>query len=425
MTGRRPVRIVLVGGGYAGLFAYRALAARTAATQTEITLVSADDCHNFHGFTGEVVAGLLPPAVTRTPLRKVLPRANFLHGSVTRVDRGRRTVVIVPASGGAARELTYDHLVVGCGAREALDSIPGMAAHGFTLRAPGELDRWLEHLSGLQGRSTGLRAVDSRPVVIAGGGMAGVEIAAAAADRIRAVGAENPVLLVHSGPVLLPGVRADRPAVAARAERELERLGVRVLLGAAVTAIDEDSITLLDGRRLPAVAVLATTGQRPVTLPGLESLPHDERGALVTDPTLAVAPGIWAAGDAARVAHPRSGTPVAANALWAIKAGNRLGRNLARVVNGRRPRAFGYLGLGQAMAFGIGRSATELYGFPIPGVAGWLLRLGFFLRFMPQRRRAAAVVTALVSLPWRGRFTGPPTVREVHDLPTAVAVPAA
>ena len=136
----------------------------------------------------------------------------------------------------------------------------------------------------------------------------------------------------------------------------------------------------------------------------VQELAHDRFGRLVTDGSLRVAPGIWAAGDAARVAHPTTGDPVPANALWAIKAGDHLGRNLSRVSDNRRPRDFSYRGLGQAMGFGIGRSATELYGVPINGAAGWILRLAFFLRFMPSRRRAVGVVLALLSLAVSGRF---------------------
>jgi NADH dehydrogenase len=192
--------------------------------------------------------------------------------------------------------------------------------------------------------------------------------------------------------------------VAARADRELVRLGVQVRTGRWITAVDDEGVQLSDGSYLRAAAVLGTIGQIPVALPGLESLPHDSSGRLITHATLLVAPGVWAAGDTARVTHPRTGKPVPANALWAIKAGGQLGRNVSRVVVGRRPKPFAYRGLGLAIAFGFGRSATEMYGIPIPGMVGWLLRLGFFLRFMPQRRRAASVVTALLRVPFRGRF---------------------
>lgn len=406
-----PIRVVMIGGGYATLHAYRSLVRRVGSAATfTITVVSADDHHNFHGFTGEVVAGLLPIAVTRTPLSEVLPRASFVHGRVLRVNLAQRVVIVQDVGGGAEHRYSYDQLIVGAGAREPVDRIPGMAENGYTLRAPGEFPRFLGRLASV---ADGGSADGSRPgtcgsaehpaVVIVGGGMAGVELAAAVADRLRASKVQNPVVLVHSGSAVLPGLRAEQPAVAARADLELARLGVRVQTGVSVIAVQQNGVELSDGTSLPAAAVLGTIGQRPDSLPGLESLPHDDCGRLITDPTLLVAPGVWAAGDAARVCHPRSGRPVAANALWAIKAGGHLGRNISRVAGRMEPRPFRYRGLGMAMAFGVGRSAAELYGIPILGLPGWLLRLGFFLRFMPQRRRAVSVVTGLLLLPLRGR----------------------
>jgi NADH dehydrogenase len=406
-----PIRVVMIGGGYATLHAYRSLVRRVgSAGILTITVVSADVHHNFHGFTGEVVAGLLPLAVTRTPLTEVMPRARVVHGRVVRVDLAQRAVIVQDVSDGAEHRYGYDQLIVGAGAREPVERIPGMAEYGFTLRAPGEFPRFLGRLASVADGESADRPAPGTPsiaqppaVVIVGGGLAGVELAAAAADRLRASKVRHPVVLVHSGSAVLPGLRAEQPTVAARADLELARLGVRVHTGVSVVAVQQNSVELSDGSSLPAAAVLGTIGQRPDSLPGLESLPHDEGGRLITDPTLLVVPGVWAAGDAARICHPQTGQPVAANALWAIKAGGHLGRNISRVAGRMAPKPFRYRGLGMAMAFGVGRSAAELYGIPILGLPGWLLRLGFFLRFMPQRRRAMSVVTGLLLLPLRGR----------------------
>lgn len=406
MSGQRPVRIVMLGGGYVTVHAYRAIAARRRGRAVQVSVVSADDCHNFHGFTGEVTAGLLPLELTRTPLSQLLSGAEFVHGRVVRVDRTDRLVRVEPVDGTPTFSIGYDQLIVATGGREPLDLLPGIAEHGYTLRAPGEFERLLVRLATVV--SAGDKASPmGEAVAIVGGGMAGVELAAAIADRLRSAGAKNPVLLLHSGRAILPGLRGEHPRVAARADRELARLGVQVRCNAAVVGVVGGGIILADGESVPVAAVLATTGQRAVVIPGLEGLPRDRSGRLIADAKLSVAPAIWTAGDAARVCHPTTGAPVAANALWAIKAGRVLGRNVSRVVNGRRPRALRYRGLGQAMAFGIGRSATELYGIPIPGVLGWVLRLGFLLRFMLQRNRAVRVLGALLSLPRRGRFDLP------------------
>ncbi|KQY22208.1 hypothetical protein ASD16_16425 [Cellulomonas sp. Root485] len=370
-------RVVLLGGGYVTLHAYGAIVRRLRGElrrgEVEIVVISADTVHNFHGFTGEVVAGLLPIGLTQTPLTEAMPKARVLHARVTHVDVVARTVSF---TGG---DLTYDALVVGTGGREPLDAVDGLTGHGLTLRGPGDLADLLQRV----------RVIDG-PVVVVGGGLAGVELAAALAART------TQVVLVQSADRVVPALHAEQPRLAARCTRELTRLGVDVRTGVRVAAVDDGSVTLSDGSVVPTHVVLATTGQRAVALPGLESLPRDDRGRLVTTRDLLVAPDVWSAGDAASVAHPRSGLPVTSNALWAIKAGDQVGRNVARALRGRAGRPFRYLGLGQAASFGVGRGVADLYGFPLTGWLAWLMRVGFFLRFMPSRSRAVRVPGELV-----------------------------
>ncbi|KQR17527.1 NAD(P)/FAD-dependent oxidoreductase [Cellulomonas sp. Leaf334] len=370
-------RVVMLGGGYVTLHAYGAIVRRLRGElrrgEVEIVVISADTVHNFHGFTGEVVAGLLPIGLTQTPLAEAMPKARVLHARVTHVDLTTRTVRF---TGG---ELTYDALVVGTGGREPLDAVDGLAGNGLTLRGPGDLADLLQRV----------RVVDA-PVVVVGGGLAGVELAAALAARVAQV------VLVQSADRVVPALHAEHPRLAARCTAELTRLGVDVRTGVRVDAVDDDSVTLSDGSEIRTHVVLATTGQRAVALPGLDSLPRDDRGRLVTTRDLLVAPDVWSAGDAASVAHPRSGLPVTANALWAIKAGDQVGRNVAHTLRGRAGKPFRYLGLGQAASFGVGRGVADLYGFPLTGWVAWLMRVGFFLRFMPSRGRAVRVPGELV-----------------------------
>lgn len=404
-------RIVLLGGGYVTLHAYtelvRRLGRRIRRGEVELVIVSADDCHSFHGFTGEVVAGILPFERTRTPLTEACPLATFVHGTVTRVDPVGRTVTLTRARGGATEQLPYDELVVGTGGREPLVTVPGLAEHGFPLRGPGEIEALVDHLRGLLDGTCPRYAVAPPPmsrhrVVVAGGGIAGAELAAAVAEL---GGGRLEVLLVHSGDRILPGLRESRPRLAEQAEHELDRLGVRILLGARLWEVTPTGALLRlgagpqAGQLVPVEGtVLGTIGQAPVQLPGLEALVRDARGRLVTRPDLSVHDHVWAAGDAARVLHPVTGEPVPANALWAMKAGAHLGRSLARHLEGRPTRPFAYRGLGQAASFGLGRSVADIYGVELTGAVAWVLRMGFFLRFMPSRRTAAAVVGDLLSL---------------------------
>lgn len=413
-------RVVLLGGGYVTLHAYAALAARLGGMlrrgEVELVVITADRSHSYHGFTGEVLAGLLPYERTRTPVARACPKARVEHGVVVSVDRDRRTLTWLPAGETTTRVLGWDHLVVGLGGREPSGHVPGLDEHGWTLRGPGDIRRLAARVEQLteapdedaldpaghapapRGYATAAREDSPAPredatapredaplVVVAGGGLAGVELAAAIADRGRGrLRAE----VVQGGATLVPEFAESQPRLARRVEEELDRLGVGVRCGVRVVEVGPEHATLSDGTVLASAAVIATTGQRAVRLPGLGDGLRDLRGRLVTAPDLSVVDGVWAAGDAARVAHPVTGEPVAANALWAIKAGRHVGANVARTIAGRPTRPFRYRGLGRAASFGLGRSVAELYGVPFTGVVAWLLRLVFFLRFMPDRRVA-------------------------------------
>ncbi|HET8969621.1 MAG TPA: FAD-dependent oxidoreductase [Candidatus Nanopelagicales bacterium] len=404
-------RVVLLGGGYVTLFAYRALMHRLGQQvrdgRLEIVVVSPDDAHSFHGFTGDVIAGILPFERTRTPLAQIMPHARILHARAVRIDRRERLVEIERVDDGVRSDLSYSALVVGTGGREPVGRVPGMADHGRTLRGPGDIRALADRVAAIA--SAPADSLDRRVVVI-GGGLAGTELAAATADR-GAGGVQ--VTLVHSGARLLPEFD-DQPRLRARAEAELARLGVAVRTGVRVVRVTEDAVLLDDGTLLRAGTVIATVGQAPVAVAGLEEF-RDERGRLAVAPDLSVTAAIWAAGDAARVVRPGTTEPVPANALWAIKAGAHAGANVAAHLRGELglagrvgavARPFTYRGLGRAASYGLGRSVCELYGIPFTGAVAWLLRLVFFLRFMPSRRRALAVVGDLAARGGRARATG-------------------
>ena len=402
-------RIVLLGGGYVTLHSYtqivRRLGARVRGGDVEIVIVSADDAHSFHGFTGEVLAGILPFERTRTPLREVCPRARLIHARVVAIDADARTVGYELVADGSRGELGYDHLVVGTGGREPATSVPGLAQHGFLLRGPGDVETLATRLrqASTLGRSLGratsplVTSVPARRVVVVGGGLTGVEMAAAVADLGTCSSGGLRVELVHSGDALLPELRACQPRLARRAEAELRRLGVRVRLGVRLAQVTSEGARLSDGTFLRAHTVIGAIGQRAVRIPGLDADLRDESGRLRTDADLRVRDGVWAAGDAALVGHCRTAEPVPTNALWAIKGGAHVGANVARTILGRSTRPFAYRGLGQAASFGLGRSIADLYGVPFTGGVAWALRMAFFLRFMPSRRRTLQVVGDLAA----------------------------
>ncbi|GAA1956404.1 NAD(P)/FAD-dependent oxidoreductase [Microbacterium deminutum] len=379
--GDRMTRIVLLGGGYVTLHAYSSLVRRLGREvrrgDVEIVVISADRAHRFHGFTGELLAGMIDRDRLATPLEEAMPLARIIIGRAVDIDTGLRRVSYVTGDDASLVTVGYDHLVVGTGAREPTAEVAGLGRHGFTLRGPDEIGILADRLAAEPGA----------PVVVAGGGVAGVELAAAIADR------GHPVTLVHSAARVLCEWD-DQPRLVARAEVELSRAGVTVLTATRLVGVTSSTALLSDGASLESHRVVATTGQRPVRIPGLDRW-RDDRGRLRTQRSLRVTSGVWAAGDAAQVWNPVTRHPVPAVALWAIKGGDHIGRSIARELRGRRARRFRYRGLGRAASFGLGKGIAELNGIPLTGAFAWLLRLVFFLRFMPSRRRAAGVVSDL------------------------------
>jgi NADH:ubiquinone reductase (H+-translocating) len=285
------------------------------------------------------------------------------------------------------------------------------------VKQPAELAALRNHVVGLLERASAVGDPATRErlltLVIAGGGFSGVEMCAAMAELFAVAQRQSPVLgqarprrvLVHAGHALLPQLRPRYRKLAGYAAARLAAYGVEVRLGIRLAAVTAEGALLSDGTAIVSDTVIATVGQGLRPLPGTEGLPRDAANRLLTDDALHVQgeSHLWAGGDAAHVVHYRTGEPCPSNALWAIKHGERLGDNIARAIQGKQVRTFRYPGLGQAASLGIGKGAVELYGLQFTGWIGWLMRLGFFLYFMPSRRQALRFLSDWLLLPFGGR----------------------
>ena len=212
-------------------------------------------------------------------------------------------------------------------------------------------------------------------------------------------------MLIHSGSELLPELRPRFRRLARYAHDRLVQYGIDIRTGTRVDKVLDSGVVLADGTMISAELVIATLGQRPVRIPGTEQLVHTAEGRIRTDGYLRVPGqyGVWAGGDVAAVPHLVSGDICPPNALWAIKHGTFIGRNVARTLRGRGPLRFSYLGLGRAGSLGVGKGVLHLYGIQFTGRLAWVLRASLFLRFMPSRRRAVGTTRELVALLRPGR----------------------
>lgn len=377
MTDRavRP-RVVIVGGGFGGLEAARALGRADA----EVTLIDRQNHHTFQPLLYQVATATLTPSDIAWPIRRILrDQANVrvLMAEVAGVDVGARCVKT------ADGDFPYDYLVLATGATHAY-----FGHDDWAIFAPG-LKR-IEDATGIRRRI--LTAFEKAELaqspeeraalttfVIVGGGPTGVEMAGAIADMahkalprdFRRVDPDaSRILLIEAGPRILSTFPASQSAYAQRA---LEKMGVEVLTGQAVTDIVAGGVAV-DGRMIPAGAVIWAAGVKASDAAKWLGAPADRAGRVQVEPDLSVAghPEIFVVGDTASILAFK-GAPVPGVGPAAKQMGEHAGRIIAAQIAGKpAPGAFVYKHPGDLATVGRKSAIVKLPGLALTGLIGWL-----------------------------------------------------
>lgn len=388
-------RIVIVGGGYAGLHAFaqikKRLGARLRSGEVTLTLVARDPYHTYHGWTGEVISGRLSVRSTLTILPTLL-RGDYVEGEVDTIDPDRQVVALTTPDG-EHRELPYDHVLVATGSRDPFTRIPGLREHGWCLKNTRDMQRLIDHLDTF----TGTR------VAVVGGGMAGAEMSSALRERFRRLGRDVSVELITSGETLFDQLRPRFGKLAETGTRILEDQGITIRRNTRVVAIGEHGPVLDNGDFILADLTVVAAGVEFSPVPGLGHLASTDKGRYIADRYLRAgnADNIWVAGDIAEVARPFGEGSCPVDALWAMKEGELAGANIARAVLGREPKPFSFRGLGQAAGLASGSGISELYGMTFRGRLAWIIRVGYFAWYMPRRTDGANAMRLLLA-DWAG-----------------------
>ncbi len=402
MAAREPVRIVVLGGGFGGLYAALELERGLARTPgVEVTLVCRDNFHLFTPMLHEVAASDLDFTDIVNPLRKLLRRVRLFVGEIEAIDLASRRVHVSHGDEHHHHELPYDQLVLALGSITNFAGLPGLAERALTMKSLGDAillrNRLIENLETADFEcSAGVRA-PLCTVVVAGGGFAGVETLAAVNDFARAALPFYPnlgamslrMVLVHSGDVILPELG---PRLGTYAQQKLAQRGVELRLRSRVVAVRDDGITLGDGTEIATRMIVWTAGTAPNPL--LAGLPcAKERGRVRTDACLRVPewPGVWALGDCAQVPDPEGGfyPPTAQHAL---RQGARVARNIAATLRGEPPRPFAFSTLGHLAAIGRRTGVARILGFQFSGFLAWWLWRTIYLAKLPRLEKKLRVM---------------------------------
>jgi NADH dehydrogenase len=370
---------VILGGGFGGLTAARAL--------TKIADVTVVDRHNFQTFLPLLyqvsTAGLAADHVAY-PIRGALRKtgAKFRMASPISIDHKNKQVKL-----DSSELLDFDHLIIALGSTTADFGIPGVnefalgmkSVHeALTIRA--EVMRRFEDLC---------RFEDSTRFTISviGGGPTGVEMAGALAELVRGplksdqanAAAHIDVQLIEAGDRLLPPFS---PSLSARTKKDLEKLGVKVMLNSAVKALAHREVVLKDGTTLPSEITVWAAGVQGS--PAMQQLNLPVVGnRLAVDPSLQVKnyPNIWALGDIAG-ALGKDGRPLPMVAPVAIQQGKFIAKQIERITKQKPLKAFSYLDKGSMATIGRNKAVVEVKGLKLTGTIAWLAWLWLHLFYL-------------------------------------------
>ena len=414
--------ILIVGGGYIGMYAARHLERRLRGTDHELVLVNPDNFMLYQPFLPEVASGLIDPRAVVVPLRQVLRRTELVVGEVEGLDHGAKRAT-VRLSGGDRRDIAFDIAILGAGSWSRTLPIPGLADHGVGFKNLPEAI-WLRNrvLSQLD-RAAELTDVDARRAaltfVFVGAGFAGIEalgeleelarVAAKAIPQIR--GEDQRWVMLEAGPRILPEL--DAP-LAEYAAAQLRARGIKLQTSTRLERAEAGVVHLSDGEALPTETLVWTAGVKAAPVTTALGVPLDERGRIVVDRTLQVEgmAGVWAAGDCAAVpdAHGVNGTspPTAQHALRQARV---LAQNVVATLEGGTLRPFRYANKGMLCSLGHYRGVANPLGIRITGFPAWFLHRTYHLAYMPTWSRKARI-----ALDWTVALLFPRDIAQLGSL---------
>jgi NADH:quinone reductase (non-electrogenic) len=395
MTRNLP-RVVIVGGGFGGLYAARMLAT----TAAQVTIVDRTNHHLFQPLLYQAATAMLAPSDITAPIRWLLRKqtnAEVLMAAVDRVDVARREVV---ADGGGLT-LSYDYLILAAGARHSYFGHAEWETIAPGLKSIDDAIRIRRRVLLAFERAEKSADADERrrelTFVIVGGGPTGVELAgmlptvarhALAEDFRRVDTRQARVILVEGGPRLLPTYPED---LSENARRALEDLGVEVRTSTRVTNV-AGGIATAEDERIEAATILWAAGNEASPVGTSLGVPLDRVGRVIVEPDLSIPghPEVFVVGDQAQMAS--QGRPVPGVAPAAMQSGRWAARNVKRRIEGQPTQPFRYLDKGDLATIGRYRAVARLGGVHVSGPRAWWLWLFIHIMYLAGFRNRASVL---------------------------------
>jgi NADH dehydrogenase len=391
----RTPHVVVIGGGFGGLNAARALAK----APVRVTVVDRRNHHLFQPLLYQVATASLSPADIASPIRAILRKqddASVLLAEVTGIDLARKEIAL------DGERLTYDYLILAAGAGHSY-----FGHDDWEKRAPGlkSLEDALEIrrrilLAFEDAERVSVETERDRLMtfIVVGGGPTGVELAGALGEISRHTLARDfehidptwaKIFLLEAGPRILATFPEN---LARRAVTDLNRLGVRVRTGALVTQVDEEGV-MLGQERISARTVLWAAGVKASPLGRLLGVALDRAGRVPVEPDLTLPghPEVFVVGDLASLAGA-DGNPLPGVAQVAIQQGRWASANILRTIRGQAMQPFRYRDYGTMATIGRNHAIADIHGYRLAGFPAWVAWLFIHIMYLIGFRNRLVVL---------------------------------
>jgi NADH:ubiquinone reductase (H+-translocating) len=392
----RP-HVVIVGGGFAGLTAARTLAR----ADVRITLIDRTNHHLFQPLLYQVATAVLNPSDITVPIRWLLrhqQNATVIMADVETIDPVARMVTLDQGTS----SVDWDYLILAAGARHAYFGHPEWEQNAPGLKSIEDAlemrRRFLLSFEAAERASAASEREALLTFVVVGGGPTGVELAgmmpeitrkAMRDDFRRFDPASARVILVEGGPRLLPQFPAH---LSARAQRDLESLGVRVITGQNATVVDDEGVTLSGGERILAHTVFWGAGNQASPIASSLGVPLDRAGRVIVESDLSV-PGydtVFAVGDVAHVMQS-NGQPVPSVAPAANQMGAHAARGILADLQEVPRTPFRYFNKGDLATIGRHRAVAKVGSVTMQGFVAWVAWLFIHILYLAGFRNRLTV----------------------------------
>jgi NADH dehydrogenase len=415
-------QILILGGGFAGVYTARSLEKLLRPEEANITLVNRENYWVYQPMLSEVISGSIGLGNVVSPIRRLCKRTNLVTREIEEIDLANRVVTVSPGFRPRQLKLHYDYLVIALGNVTNFYGMPGMLENALPFKTLADAMLLRNHVI----RTLEEADVEEDPelrrklltFVVGGGGFSGVEVIAELNDFVRAVKGNylrlrnqpHRAVLVHSRNRILQEMAEP---LALFAQKTLRKRGIEIVLEDRLVAATSEKAILKSGVEIACKTIVCTV---PSTLPPvIEKLQcPKEKGKLVTNTGLDLKGyegQVWALGDCTAV-KTVSGAEAPPTAQHAIREATTAATNIAATMRGGQRAHFAFEGLGTLGSLGHGAAVAQILGVKLSGLLAWILWRCIYLMKMPGLNRKVRIASD-----WMLHLLFPPDLAETRFEP--------